>query len=282
MLMKSCKLLLKVGLTTILVALIFLCCVIGKINVYAADISTYSANDRAEMKGFTLNNLGYGTDWSKEAVSILDYGTMSLWIAQFTTPDPDKQRARYVTVLVEARLSANGKTGYGTFNNDLMDIEIGRKLDTNTSIVCYAPIQTDSQYTVTESFGASAGTGSGLSIGYSYQTSKTYSDISFTNYTNRKEFEGMETLSKEFKYDFMNSESSSGGVSPYAGEIIQRLSVTFYADYSTGGDSDNDTYVIKFIGKINKLYGTPKEAAITVRIKSGMFAEVDESELQNI
>ena len=190
MLMKSCKLLLKVGLTTILVALIFLCCVIGKINVYAADISTYSANDRAEMKGFTLNNLGYGTDWSKEAVSILDYGTMSLWIAQFTTPDPDKQRARYVTVLVEARLSANGKTGYGTFNNDLMDIEIGRKLDTNTSIVCYAPIQTDSQYTVTESFGASAGTGSGLSIGYSYQTSKTYSDISFTNYTNRKEFEG--------------------------------------------------------------------------------------------
>ncbi len=268
----------------ILLCSISLCCglIVKRTSASAESIEPYSVSDHAAIKGFTVNNYGYGTEWYKDAKMIGDnYGSMSLWIARYVKTDPDNPKGKYVTFLIEAKISSAGKVGTSYYNNNLMDIEVTRVRDCSTTILTYAPVQSDSQYTVTESFniGGSVGTDSSkASFGYSYQTSKVYSCINYISQTvsseSNDEYNRNPTISKYFKYNFSNSFSDRSGTSPYAGEIIQKMSLTFYVDYSGSyADTDFDTYVVKYNAAITK-DSSKKTGTLGVKFVSGIAKDL--------
>ena len=233
----------------------------------------------ATMKGFTITNYIYSGDKSIDARSIVyddtTYGSMSLWVGQYKYYNVSSDMM-YVTLLIEAKISSRGKIGDDQFNNQSMEIVVSHDSYLDTTIVCYDPVQTDSQYTVTQDVSLKAGLDD-VNVGYSYQTTRTYNQINFTTctYTDEAPLDStVERLSKKFTYEFSNYSSDESNASPYRGEIIQRMSVTFGVDYDSNPgnyDTDGETFYVDFTGKIyGKLGGwftKDKTATNTISIE---------------
>lgn len=151
----------------------------------AADAATKN-RETAEGKGFTIEGFTFADDYTVEFVPVGDGGNMSFWVAYYGLYS-EATHSSYVTFLIEARLATKNANIH--YNSKSMNITIRHENYLHTNVLSYSPIQTSTQYTVNESFdvGLSAGTsGVDANIGYSYQTSQTYSDISYTYYAEYK------------------------------------------------------------------------------------------------
>ena len=236
----------------------------------------------AKIKGFDVEGLNYADDYNKATVAISNYGNMSLWVGKYNYWDESNQKL-YHNFFIEARLCSNGLAG-DYYNNQKMSISISHKNYMQTDVVTYSPEQTDRQYTVTESISVGTDTSGKTSFGYSYQISRTYSEISYTFSRNsRNDNDDIPILTTTFNFDFTNYDTDVSGRSPYAGEIVQRMAITYAVDYKTvpdGYDTDLETFTIDYTGIINRhpqvtwWFPSSEQNTISVRFRDGIAYEV--------
>ena len=234
----------------------------------------------ASQKGFNVKGLYYADDYDKETVAVSNYGNMSLWVAEYSYWDSDSL-VDYKTYFIEARLCSKGKLG-DYYNNQKMSISISHKNYMKTDIIAYSPEQADSQYTVIEGITIGANTSEEVSFGYSYQTSHTYSDISYT-FNRSLSSDSVPTLTTTFNFDFSNYADDVSGRSPYAGEIVEKMAITYAIDYKTRPDyydTDAEMFTITYTGIINRhpqvtwWFPSSEQNTIAVKFKSGIATEV--------
>lgn len=93
----------------------------------------------------------------------------------------------------------------------------------------------------------------------------------------------MPVLTTTFNFDFSNYDSDVSGRSPYAGEIVERMAITYSVDYKTRPDyydTDNETFTITYTGTIHRhpqitwWFPSQEENTIAVKFKSGIASEV--------
>lgn len=245
--------------------------------IYGGNIKKTTAQadvNYAAIKGFTVDSKYFQCDYDKELVSISDYGNMSLWAARYGYYNASNNKL-YVTYLVEAKLCSLNNSSKYAYNNSNMNILITHENFLDTNIIAYDPLQTSSQYTVsrTVTMGASS---SDVSLGYSYQTSEVYSDISYTHtsyYIAPASKYDEKSLAIEYNYDFSQSKSNTSKISPYAGEIVQKLSLTLEVDYTScpsGYDTDDEEFYLTYSGTIKRVKKSNKSATnktSTIKIK---------------
>ena len=266
----------KIAIRVLTLFMAILCFVLA---VYQSNIAKADQN-YASLKGFDVKGLNYTDDYNKETVAISNYGNMSLWVAEYYYSD-NSNHIQYNTYFIEARLCSKGKAG-DYYNNQKMSISISHKNYMKTDVITYSPIQTDTQYTVTEGINIGANTSGDVSFGYSYQTSRTYSDISFT-FNRTSDNESVPTLTTTFNFDFSNFDTDVSGRSPYAGEAIQKMAISYAIDYTTRPeyyDTDAEKFIISYTGIINRhpqvtwWFPSSAQETISVKFKSGIAGEV--------
>lgn len=243
-------------------------------QLVAADAATKN-RETAEGKGFTIEGFTFCDDYTVEFVPVGDGGNMSFWVA-FYSRYSEATHSSYVTFLIEARLATDNLAEH--YNSKNMNITIRHENYLDTKVLTYSPTQTSTQYTVNESFdiGLSAGTsGVDANIGYSYQTSQTYSDISYTYYAEYEPIGDTDFSATvaEFNYNFRRYATNTEYVAPYGGETIQKLAITFQLDHNSypGYDTDGEEYEITYTGEIYqpRNYQTDSRT-ISVKFRSGM------------
>lgn len=259
----------------IIVLALFMAILCFVLTAFQSNIAKADEN-YASRKGFDVKGLNYADDYNKETVAISNYGNMSLWVAEYNYWDNNNQ-VLYHTYFIEARLCSNGKAG-DYYNNQKMSISISHKNYIKTDVITYSPEQTDTQYTVTEGINIGANTSGEVSFGYSYQTSRTYSDISYT-FNRTLSNESVPTLTTTFNFDFSNYDTDVSGRSPYAGEIVQKMAITYAVDFKTVPDyydTDVETFTITYTGIINQhpqvtwWFPSSEQNTISVEFRSGI------------
>ena len=234
-------------------------------------IVAYADSEYAALKGFTVTGFNFSDDYDEELLNISDGGNMSLWAGYYSYYNSTTKK-NYITILMEAKLCSYGDSGSTHYNNENMEIVITHKNYLDTDIVTYAPEQsTTTQYTVSKTIDAGITT-DGFSLGYSYQTSSTLNDINYT-FTDSNTSETYPTLSAKYNYAFSNYSNNSSNISPYVGEIVQGMSITYCVDYGSNPgwyNTDSETYKITYTGKIYSKSSGSKSNSISVRFVSGI------------
>lgn len=241
------KTLLAKALILVLAVVFVLCFVVtGSVS------SAFAAEDYAAVKGFTVSdNLDYIADLNTERQEVADYGNISLWSSRYTIWDREND-IFYIVVLAEARISSvgNGKV------NEKMTISISHEGET-CNLLDVSPKQKGGTVTVQSgiNFGVSP---KGPEFSFSYGQSNSYSEIDY-KYSEVAEYKD------ENNYDYINevvfevdfsgyAASGNADRSPYAGTIVQKMSVVYSIENfsDTSFDTDYDKTIVEYTGRLHK------------------------------